>query len=145
MSMMLDRLRRFRPVGTPGGAGAVGVPEDSRGGVPAELVPVFAALDAVIAECADLRAQASRQAADVLATARAEADRIVSAARDQAAGERAGITAAIRARGDDEVDRTLATATTDAGALREAGLRQMDRLVAVVIDRLRTDVQEPVR
>lgn len=145
MSIMLDRLRRFRPVGTPGGAGAVGVPEDSRSGVPAELVAVFASLDAVIAECEELRAQAAEQAADLIATARTEAAGIVSDARTRATGERAEITATIRARGDAEVDRTLATATADADDIRRTGLRQMDRLVNLVIARLRADVQGTVR
>jgi V/A-type H+-transporting ATPase subunit I len=34
MSTALDRLRRFRPVGTPGGVRSVGVPEDTRAAVP---------------------------------------------------------------------------------------------------------------
>jgi len=67
---MLDRLRRFRPVGTPGGAGPVGVPMDSRTGVPAELDPVFRALDAAIADSEEIRARASEQAARLIATAR---------------------------------------------------------------------------
>lgn len=137
MSIMLDRLRRFRPVGTPGGAGAVGVPEDSHAGVPAELVAVFAALDATIAECDEIRSRSQRQAAELVAAARTDAAGLETDARARATGERAEIAAAIQARGDTEVDRTLAAATAEASAVRQAGLRRMDDLVTSVLDRLR--------
>ncbi|GAA1599250.1 MULTISPECIES: hypothetical protein [Kribbella] len=141
MSMMLDRLRRLRPVGTPGGAGPVGVPEDSRAGVPAELVAVFAALDATIAECEEVRTRSGQQAADLIAAARTEAAGLVSDARTRATGERAEIAAALQARGDAEVERTRAGARADASDVRQAGLQRLDILVAAVLDRLRADIQ----
>jgi vacuolar-type H+-ATPase subunit H len=141
MSTMLDRLRRFRPVGTPGGAGPVGVPEDTHAGVPAELVAVFAGLDAAIAECDVIRSRADQQAADLIATARIEAAGMVSDARARATGERAEVTAAIKARGDTAIDQTLATASAEATHLRQTGAQRMDSLVALVLDRLRADVR----
>ena len=140
MSTMLDRLRRFRPVGTPGGAGPVGVPVDSRSGVPEELVPVFAALDAAIAESERIRAEATEQAAELVAGARTDAAGTISDARTRATGERAEVTAAVRARADSAVDRTLAGAAADASRLREAGSQRMDGVVALVLDRLRAEV-----
>ncbi|GAA2806749.1 hypothetical protein [Kribbella solani] len=145
MSTMLDRLWRFRPVGAPGGAGPVGVPEDARSGVPAELAGVFVALDATIAECDEVRAHAGHEAAGMVAAARTDAAALVAAARTQAVGERAEIAAAIQARGDAEVARTRATATEDTGDLRQAGSQRMDDFVALVLDRLRADVQGLVR
>ncbi|TCC21600.1 hypothetical protein [Kribbella sindirgiensis] len=144
MSTMLDRLRRFRPVGTPGGAGPVGVPVDTRAGVPTELVAVFAALDAVIADCADIRSQATERATALVATAQADAAGMAADARARATGERAEVAAAIQARGDAAVDRTLATAVADATHLERAGRQRMDRLVALVLDQLRADVRGTV-
>jgi hypothetical protein len=145
MGVMLDRLRRFRPVGTPGGAGPVGVPEDTRDGVPAELVAVFAALDATIVECDEIRTRSRQQAAERVAAAQAEAAGLEAAARVQASGERAELVAAIRARGDAAVNRTRATASSAATDLRRTGSQRMDRLVALVLDRLRADVRGTAR
>ena len=85
MSLMLDRLRRFRPVGAPGGAGPVGVPEDRRSGVPTELVAVFDALDSVIAECRAIRARAEQPAAPLVGMDWVRAGS-VSALRETVAG-----------------------------------------------------------
>ncbi|MEV0787851.1 hypothetical protein [Kribbella sp. NPDC050459] len=142
MSTMLDRLRRFRPVGTPGGAGPVGVPMDSRTGVPAELVPVFRALDAAIADSEEIRARASEQAARLIATARTDAAGMVMDARARATGEQAEVTAAIQARADSAVEQLLTTATAAAVQLQEAGSQRMDNLVEAVLDRLRADLWE---
>ncbi|MFI7063594.1 hypothetical protein ACIBL3_21595 [Kribbella sp. NPDC050124] len=136
MSVMLDRLRRFRPVGTPGGAGPVGVPADDRSGVPAELVAVFAALDEVIAECQTIRTRAAQEAAAIVAGAERDATATIADARTRAAGERAEAAAAVRARGDAAVDRTLAAASAEADLLTKQGLQRMDGVVALVVDRI---------
>lgn len=140
MSMMLDRLRRFRPVGTPGGVGAVGVPEDTRAGVPAELVAVFAGLDDVIVECEAIRSRSAQEAADLITTARAEAAGMVSDAHARATGERAEVSAAIQARGDAAIGQTLAAASAAATRVRQTGSQRMDSLVSLVLDRLRAEV-----
>ncbi|MFF0341306.1 hypothetical protein [Kribbella sp. NPDC004875] len=139
MSTLLDRLHRFRPVGTPGGAGPVGVPVDSRGGVPAELVAVFEALDDVIAECQDIRARAARRADGMVATARTDAAGLISDARKRAVGEQAEAAAAVRARGGRAADQPLAAATAQAALLRDGAAQRMERLVEFVLERVRAE------
>ncbi|MEV0283571.1 hypothetical protein AB0H36_05555 [Kribbella sp. NPDC050820] len=139
VSVMLDRLRRFRPVGTPGGAGPVGVPADDPSGVPAELVAVFAALDEVIIECQEIRTRAAQQAADIAGGAERDAAGSIADARTRAAGERADAAAAVRARGDAAVDQTLAAASAEADLVSRQGLQRMDGVVALVVDRILAD------
>ncbi|HEU4947152.1 MAG TPA: hypothetical protein VFT31_08370 [Kribbella sp.] len=139
MSMMLDRLRRFRPVGAPGGAGAVGVPVDARSGPPAELKPVFEALDPVIVECDRIRRQAERDAADLTAGADREAAGLVADARSRVAAERADAAAAIRLRGDAAAERVRTAADAEVERLIEHGRQQLDMLVGMVLDNLREE------
>jgi hypothetical protein len=139
MSVMLDRLRRFRPVGAPGGAGPVGVPMDHQGGVPAELVAVFDALDGVIAECQEIRAGAEREAAELIGAAQREAAGLVATAGVRAPAERAGAAAAIATDGDAVAEHTRTTATAEADLLTRRGRQQMDGLVALILDRVRAD------
>ncbi|MGW7680879.1 hypothetical protein ACWGID_09095 [Kribbella sp. NPDC054772] len=139
MSTLLDRLHRFRPVGTPGGAGPVGVPVDGRGGVPAELVAVFEALDGVIAECDELRTRVTQRAAETVVAAQVDAAGLVADARARAVGEQAEAAAAVTARGDAAVEQTLATATAEVTRLRVSARQRMDGLVDLVLDRLRAE------
>jgi hypothetical protein len=138
MSVMLDRLRRFRPVGTPGSAGPpVGVPVDTRSGVPAELVGVFGALDSVIAECRDIRADAEQEAADLAAAAKREAAGLVDEAGTRAPAERAEAAAGIRAGGDAAAERIRTAATAEADLVIRRGQQRMDELVALILNRVR--------
>jgi len=138
MSVMLDRLRRFRPVGTPGSAGPpVGVPEDTRSGVPAELVGVFGALDGVIAECQHIRVSAEQEAADLVAAAKREAAGLVDEAGARASAERAEAAAGIRAGGDAAAERIRAAATAEADLVIRRGQQRMDELVALILNRVR--------
>ena len=139
MSVMLDRLRRFRPVGSPGGAGPVGVPVDHRSGVPTELVAVFDALDGVIAECREIRARAEQEAAELIGAAQREAAGMVASATARGAAERAEAAAAIAAGGDAVAERTRTAATAEADLLTRRGRQRMDALVAVILDRVRGD------
>jgi hypothetical protein len=139
MSVMLDRLRRFRPVGSPGGAGPVGVPLDHRPDVPTELVAVFDALDGVIAECREIRARAEQAAAGLVEGAQREAAGLVASAAAREAGERAEAAAAITAGGDAVAERTRTTATAEAELLTRRGRQRMDALVALILDRVRAD------
>src|SRR3954469_446622 len=93
MSRARDLLERFRPVGTPGPAGATGVPVDRARELAAELQPVFDALATTEAECAAVRAAAQ---------AEAEARRVRAAERAR------GVLEA--ARRDTEAERTAAAA-----------------------------------
>jgi len=103
-----DYLDRFRPAGAPG-AGGTGVPADRSRELEAELTTVLALLDGVHAECAGVVARARRDAERIVAAARAEAatmtgdtDRRARAARDEAARE---VLAAARAEAADTVAR----------------------------------------
>ncbi|MEI8406601.1 MULTISPECIES: hypothetical protein [unclassified Kribbella] len=138
MSVMLDRLRRFRPVGTPGSAGPpVGVPVDTRSGVPAELVGVFDALDEVIADCRDVRARAEQEAADLVAAAKREAAGLVDGAGARVPAERAEAAAGIRAGGEAAAERVLVAATAEADLVIRRGQERMDELVALIVARVR--------
>jgi vacuolar-type H+-ATPase subunit H len=139
MSVMLDRLRRFRPVGAPGGAGPVGVPVDRRSDAPTELVAVFDALDAVITECRQIRAQAEQEAAELINAAQREAGGLVASAAARGAAERAEAAAAITARGDAVAERTRTTATAEAELLTRRGRQRIDEVVALILDRVRAD------
>ncbi|WP_405064901.1 hypothetical protein OG558_23440 [Kribbella sp. NBC_01510] len=110
MSLMLDRLRRFRPVGAPGGAGPVGVPEDRHCGVPVELVAVFDALDGVIAECREIRTRAEDEAAELIGTAQREAAGLVASAAARGPAERAEAAARITVGGEAVAERTRTAA-----------------------------------
>lgn len=63
MPKVRDFLDRFRPAGTPGAAGAVGVPADRQAGAEAELAPAFAVLAEIERHCTEVRERAQRQAA----------------------------------------------------------------------------------
>ncbi|WP_406047186.1 hypothetical protein [Kribbella sp. NBC_00889] len=139
MSVMLDRLRRFRPVGSPGGAGPVGVPVDRHSDVPAELVAVFDALDGVIAECREIRARAEREAAELIDAAQREVAGLAASAAARGAAERAEAAAAITAGGDAVAERTRTTASAEAELLTRRGRQRMDALVALVLERVRGD------
>lgn len=139
MSVMLDRLRRFRPVGSPGGAGPVGVPLDQRSGVPAELVAVFDALDGVIAECLEIRARAEHDAVELIGAAEREAAGLVASAAAGAVAERAEAAAAIAAGGDAAVENARTTASAEAELVTQRGRQRMDALVALIVDRVRDD------
>ncbi|TCN29603.1 hypothetical protein EV644_13842 [Kribbella orskensis] len=134
---MLDRLRRFRPVGTPGGAGPVGVPEDTRTGVPAELVGIFGALDEVIAECREIREQAGRDAAELVDAAQREAAGLVAEAGARATAERAETAAAIQAGGEVAAEQTRTAASAEVDLLTRRGRERMDELVALILERVR--------
>ena len=136
MSVMLDRLRRFRPMGAPGGAGPVGVPVDTRSGPPAELVGVFEALDGVIDDCRRIREEAEQEATELIAAADREAGQLVADARSQAAAERATAAASIRLTGDAAAEQLRAAAATEADRLVQHGSQQLDGLVSVVLRKL---------
>ena len=116
MSVMLDRLRRFRPVGAPGGAGPVGVPVDRSPGMPTELSGIFAALDGVIAECREIRERAEREAVELVGAAEREAAGLVASAAARAPAERAEAAAAISAAGDAAAEYTRTAATAEANS-----------------------------
>jgi len=142
MSVMLDRLRRFRPVGAPGGAGPVGVPADRHSGVPTELVVLFEALDGVIAECREIRSRADQEAAELIGAAEREAAGLVASAAARAPAERAEAATLIASGGDAVVAHTRTAASAEAERLTRRGRQGMDELVDLILDRVRHAAEE---
>ena len=102
MPALRDYLDRFRPAGAPG-AGGTGVPADRSRELEAELTTVLALLDGVHAECAGVVAQARR-----------DAERIVEAARDEAAAVTDAADRRARAARDEAVREVLDAARAEA-------------------------------
>ena len=134
-------LERLRPVGAPGAAGPAGVPVDRRAEVAAELEPVFAALadtgsevqrllEAGAAEARRRRELASRRAAQILATARRDAQ-----------AERAQVAAGLRHQADVAAAEARAAAETEAERIRRGARRRLPSLVARVVERVRADLE----
>lgn len=114
MPQWRDFLERFRPAGTPGAAAQGGVPADRTADTASELEPVFLMLDDVQAEAArnlrraaeqadEIRKDAGRQAAQIVAEAQAQAE----TARAEAAVQSLALTAAENIRMEAERDREL--------------------------------------
>jgi len=91
-----DLLNRFRPSGTPGAAGAAGVPVDREAGTADELAPLFSALAPTERECEALIAGAEADARRIRRRADEEAARLVTEAGERQASERAAVVAEVR-------------------------------------------------
>ena len=113
-----DLLNRFRPSGTPGAAGAAGVPADHEAGAAEELAALFAALAPTERECQDLVDRAAADAGHIREEAEAEAVRLVTAARDRQPEERAAVVARLREHGEAEAAATTAEAERRAAEVR---------------------------
>ena len=136
MPGLRDYLDRFRPAGAPG-AGGTGVPADHTRELEAELTGVLSLLDDVHGECADMAAQACRDAERIVATARGEAaaltdsaDRRARAARDEAARE---VLAAARA----EAAGIVARADQQASRVRDRARRRIPALASRAVSLVR--------
>ena len=114
------------------------------GGVPAavgeeavlELVPVFAALDALELETAGMREQAEKTAAHRLHKADEGAKEILAAAKGVADSERGdALKAGLRAA-DVEASRIIAQAEADARRIDEIGRARLPGLVDEVVARV---------
>ena len=142
MPGLRDYLDRFRPAGAPG-AGGTGVPADRSRELDAELTTVLALLDGVHAECAGVVAQARRDAERIVAAARAEAatmtedaNRRARAARDEAAWE---VLAAART----EAAGTVARARQQALRIRERAEQRIPALASRAVGLLKGLEIEP--
>ncbi len=103
-------LDRFRPAGTPGAAGHPGIPADRSADAAAELAEVLALLDDVQEEAARTRQAATDRAREIRRDAQRQAAEIVAKARDDAESVRAQAEAeALREAGADEDDKRRQT------------------------------------
>ena len=131
-----DLLNRFRPSGTPGAAGAAGVPVDREAGAAAELAPIFAALAPTERECDEQLARAREDARRIRLESEQEAGRLVVEARGRQAEERAAVVSLLRERRAEAVAATSGAAEREAAAVRERAEARMagcvDDVVAVV-------------
>jgi hypothetical protein len=133
--MLRDFLDRFRPAGTPGAAGAVGVPADRLAGAEQELAPVFAALAGTERECAAIRERAERSAERRTAQAHRMAAAIIARARSQAAAERASAAAGVQEAARTGLEGISEAADRSAAAVRAAAAQRMPALVERVVHR----------
>ena len=142
MPGLRDYLDRFRPAGAPG-AGGTGVPADRSRELETELTTVLALLDGVHAECTGIVAQARRDAERMVAAARGEAaavaddaDRRARAARERAARE---VLAAART----EAVGTVAHAEKQASRVRERARQRIPALASRAVGLVRGLGAEP--
>ena len=89
MPQWQDILERFRPAGTPGAAGRPGIPADRSADAAAELAAVLALLDDVQDEAARTRQAGADRAQEIRRSAHRQAAELVAKARDDAESVRA--------------------------------------------------------
>ncbi len=142
MPGLRDYLDRFRPAGAPG-AGGTGVPADRPRELETELTTVLTLLDGVHAECTGIVAKARRDAERMVAAARGEAaavaddaDRRARAARERAARE---VLAAART----EAIGTVAHAEKQALRVRERARQRIPALASRAVGLVRGLGAEP--
>jgi hypothetical protein len=133
--MLRDFLDRFRPAGTPGPAGAVGIPADRWADAQEELAPLFSALADVERRCTAIRETAKRTATRQAAQSQRMAATIVTRARSQAVSERAGAAVGGQASAQAEQQAMNAEADKAVAQMRAAALQRMPLLVDQILDR----------
>jgi len=138
-----DLLIRFRPSGTPGAAGAAGVPLDRAAGAAAELAPLFAALAPTERRCEELLADAEADAGRIRREAEEEAARLVAVARDRQATERAAVLTELRARRSADAAADADAARRQATEVRARAEARMAGCVADVVAAVRSLVAAP--
>lgn len=124
MPQFRDFLDRFRPAGAPGAAGRAAVPADRSAELAAELMPVLTLLDDADGACARTVAQAHAEAQRILAAARAEAAAQLEDAGHRADAVRAETVQHVVAAAQAEADGAVTSARLQAGEIaRLAGQR----------------------
>lgn len=114
MPQLGDFLSRFRPAGAPGAASRAGVPADRMAELSAELEPVLAMLAQTDATCTRLVAQAREEAGQIADAARAQAAAIAADGRDRARSARGEAADEVLAAARAEAERTERTAAEQA-------------------------------
>lgn len=140
MLLLRDFLRWWRPSAAPGTAARTGVPDDRPVTADEELSSVFGALEPVRAECDALGESARRDANQVIAHAREQAEAIVAQARAAASAERFNAAAEARASGEAEQSAIVAEAERQAGRTRRRATERMPALVDRAVELLERDL-----
>ncbi len=135
-----DLLERFRPVGTPGPAGPVGVPADSRADLEAELAPVLAGLQETERQCEQMRAAGRARAERLITHARTRAEATVADAGLRAANERADAVADQHQRQQVQAEGELSRATQEAHRIARLAAERIPALAARVVDAARAEL-----
>jgi len=144
MVRVRDVLHSFRPAGTPGAAGAAGVPADRGADLAAELEPVFAQLAGTERECAGIAARAGQAAATVRAREAERARSTIAAARARMDAERAAAVAQMRPNALAKSTAAAVAAEREAAEIRRHAVEHMGSyvdLVVVSVGRLIDDAQ----
>jgi glutamyl-tRNA reductase len=129
-----DYLRRFRPAGAPGAAAPAGVPRDAAKELRSELDPVFAALEEAQSEAAARREAARGEAARIAASAGSEVEAVRAAGRRRLAEVHSEVSQDRSRAVDQERQRVLARAATEAAELEATASQRMPALVNRVVE-----------
>ena len=138
MLNLQELLRRFRPlVVAPGRAGPATVPIDRTADLMAELVDVFAAIDAIDDEAERIEDDARQRAEQAELAARLHAGQLTSSAQERAASERAAAYAQRRNQHEDVIRLQLEAATEEAHRIEQASRERtpacIDRVLHCVL------------
>jgi hypothetical protein len=133
LSELLDRLRRFRPSPGPP-ARVVGVPRREGEDLAGELGPVFARLEAVEHEIAEVREAARRRSETLRREAVDEAARVLARAGERAPAEEARAAAERHGEAAREARRLDEEAQKEARRIAERAERRLPDLVERVRD-----------
>jgi flagellar biosynthesis/type III secretory pathway protein FliH len=118
---ILERFRR-----------SAGVPAAASDDLAAELAPLFAALDAIDAEAAEMRRVARRRAATIADEAQVEIEQILADAKEQAEHERGEAIKAARKATEAEMRAIDERAHQEAGEIERVGRERIAPLVAAI-------------
>lgn len=121
----LDRFRRTS-----------GVPAAASDDLGVELAPLFALLDAIDAEAAQVREAAERSATAELGTASEEAEAILTGGEEQAEAEWAEAAQAARRAAGADARRIVAMGEVEAARIRARGRERIPALAAAVVRRI---------
>ncbi len=112
-------LDRFRPAGTPGAAGRPGIPADRSADAAAELTEVLALLDDAQEEAARTRQAATDRAQEIRRTAQRQAAELVAKARHDAESVRAQSEADALREADADEDNMRSQTEAEIARLRQ--------------------------
>lgn len=136
-------LDRFRPAPPPGQPGPLGVPGQSPRTTADELAPIFALIDEIEAEAAEINAAGLRRAKEITDDAAARALRIQADAERDARDARATAMSAVRLDARERIATILADAKREADAIRQRESEALGVRAQRVVDLVRAIGGEP--